>query len=360
MLSIQILAGCVTALQNHSITGSFTTFPYSLSKEAYGVPQSFLWQRPIEEPPLQFAELKDMYWWQRAAKNYMVAHPVHHLAGILIRACRFFVGPWYSLPIVLLVFLLRDWQVIVGGGIISAALIASALYPFFLPHYIAAYSCVIFLLILRGLMVMHRWSFRGRHVGPLLVLFFVAGGSMRAIRMDPLGFGDDGRQKSLRGQVSHRLMHLPGRHVVFVRYGANHSFHREWVYNAADVDASGIVWCRAIDPTEDSEVTRYYKDRSFWFADVDGDTARLSRYHPGPKPSGTTRDLEETPQEWILRGKQVPIKATQKDSVDLKAIGAGALLVLKIDENGEFQEVYNGDADRVWRSLSRRKLSCPY
>jgi hypothetical protein len=302
MALMPILAGCLTAVQNHAITGSFNTSPYFLDRKDHGVPQSFVWQKPIAEPPLQFADLKDMYNWQRITKDHTAEHPVHHLAGNVYRALRFFVGPWYLLPIVLLVFLRRDWEVIAGGEIIAAALLVSSLYPFFFPHYIAAYSCVFFFLILSGLMAMYRWSFRGRHVGPLLVFFLIAGGSTRAIRMDPTDLGHDTRLDSLRAQVIDRLMHLPGRHVVFVRYGANHSFHDEWVYNAADVDASKIVWCRAIDPAEDSEVTRYYKDRSFWLAEVDADTARLSRYQPRSEPSGAaTAKLDDPPQEWILK-----------------------------------------------------------
>ena len=56
-------------------------------------------------------------------------------------------------------------------------------------------------------------------------------------------------------------------------------------------------------------------------------------------------------------GKEVQIKATQKDDVAVKEAKGGTLLVLKIDENGAFEEVYNGDADRVWQSLSQKKLS---
>jgi len=41
----------------------------------------------------------------------------------------------------------------------------------------------------------------------------------------------------------------------------------------------------------------------------------------------------------------------------VKEAKGGTLLVLKIDENGAFEEVYNGDADRVWQSLSQKKLS---
>jgi hypothetical protein len=65
-----------------------------------------------------------------------------------------------------------------------------------------------------------------------------------------------------------------------VRYGPNHTFYDEWVYNAADIDASPIVWCREMGPTDDGEVTRYYKDRQMWVADVDRGLVRLSRYQP--------------------------------------------------------------------------------
>lgn len=54
--------------------------------------------------------------------------------------------------------------------------------------------------------------------------------------------------------------------------------------------------------------------------------------------------------------KQIQIKTTQRNSVDLKP-GGGTLLVLKLEQNGDFQEVYNGDSDRVWESLSHRKAT---
>ena len=55
-------------------------------------------------------------------------------------------------------------------------------------------------------------------------------------------------------------------------------------------------------------------------------------------------------------GKQIQIKATQKDGVDLKH-GDGTLLVLKVKPDGSFEEIYSGHAERVWKSLSHRKAS---
>lgn len=56
-------------------------------------------------------------------------------------------------------------------------------------------------------------------------------------------------------------------------------------------------------------------------------------------------------------GKEIQIKATQNDSVDLKAAEGGALLVFKISRDGTFEEVYNGNMNRVWQSLSHRKAT---
>jgi hypothetical protein len=33
------------------------------------------------------------------------------------------------------------------------------------------------------------------------------------------------------------------------------------------------------------------------------------------------------------------------------------LLVLKLEQNGDFKEIYNGNADRVWKSLAHRPVT---
>jgi hypothetical protein len=303
ILSIQIFAGCVTALHNRAVTESFTTLPYQLSQQVYGVPQSLLWQEAIEEPALRFAELKELYWWQREVKDRTRTQPVLWLADILYTTWEWFVTRWYSLPMLLLVFLVKDRQVRLGVGIIACALTAGVLYPFFFPHYIAAYSCVVFFLIIRGMMTLYEWSFRGRVVGPVVVLFLMFGGLMTGLRIVPLrailGLSHNSPQAGLRVQVSDRLMRFGGRHVVFVRYGANHNFHDEWVHNAADIDASPIVWCRASDPIDETEVTRYYKDRHFWVATVDSDTVRVSPYQPGLQLSISTESPGGNSRDWV-------------------------------------------------------------
>jgi hypothetical protein len=56
-------------------------------------------------------------------------------------------------------------------------------------------------------------------------------------------------------------------------------------------------------------------------------------------------------------GKEIQIKATQNDSVELKAAEGGTLLVFKIHRDGSFEDVYNGNVNRVWQSLTHRKAT---
>jgi hypothetical protein len=293
---VQLSALGVTAVQNRAVTGSLMKLPYQISQESYGVPQGLLWQKPVQEPSLPFAELRDMYAWQRATRDWASAHIFRQFGRDLFWAWYFFVGYWYSVPLVLLILTLRDSHVRVGIGLTIGALTVSAMYPFFYPQYIAAYTCIICFLIARGLMIIGRWGYGRRPVGLLLVLFLVSGSSLTAFRMIPFH-----RQPGpLRASVLERLLQIGGRHVVFVRYGTNHEFHDEWVYNSANIDASSVVWCRAIDPSSDDDVAQYYKGRTLWVADVDQDVVRISPFQP-EQSDRSMPDSVSKPRAWAVR-----------------------------------------------------------
>jgi hypothetical protein len=194
----------------------------------------------------------------------------------------FFVTPWFLLPLVLSLFAIRDRTVLAAWGVLACALAASLLYPFFYPHYIAAYVCVFAFLIVRGIMVLYGWSFQGRRVGRWLALFIILGGLFN----EPLAMNSlmayHAPGLNSREFISDKLKRMGGTHVVFVRYGAHHLITDEWVYNVANVDAAPIIWCRWMGPVEDSEVMRYYPGRQFWIVDVDATriAANISRYQP--------------------------------------------------------------------------------
>jgi len=69
-----------------------------------------------------------------------------------------------------------------------------------------------------------------------------------------------------------QLQQAGPRHLVIVRYGPRHSPHKEWVYNAADIDGSRVVWAREMDSSSNSHLLEYFKDRRVWLLSVDDDT----------------------------------------------------------------------------------------
>ncbi|MFA5893992.1 MAG: hypothetical protein WC903_08550 [Candidatus Margulisiibacteriota bacterium] len=70
----------------------------------------------------------------------------------------------------------------------------------------------------------------------------------------------------------------------------------------------------------------------------------------GIKLSGITNPIHDG----VVNGRKVQVKTTQRSGVELKG-ETDLLLVLKIDEDGGYEEIYNGDGVRPWRSLAHRK-----
>ena len=60
--------------------------------------------------------------------------------------------------------------------------------------------------------------------------------------------------------------------MILVKYGPQHSYFNEWVYNDADIDAAKVIWARAMDdPSEDCKVVQYFSDRAIWSLTIDQD-----------------------------------------------------------------------------------------
>src|SRR5260370_27007429 len=85
-----------------------------------------------------------------------------------------------------------------------------------------------------------------------------------------------------RASIVSQLNHTPGDHLVLVRYSPNHTPHREWVYNSADIDHSRIVWAREIPGTDLSPLFKYYPTRKVWIVEPDAFPPLLYPYSPPP------------------------------------------------------------------------------
>ena len=70
----------------------------------------------------------------------------------------------------------------------------------------------------------------------------------------------------LRHNIESQLRGLGGKHIVIVHYLSDSNIDAEFVYNAADIDSSPIVWARDMGRDKNSEIYTYYKDRRKWCA----------------------------------------------------------------------------------------------
>ena len=78
-----------------------------------------------------------------------------------------------------------------------------------------------------------------------------------------------------RDGIVRQLTRAGGRHLIVVRYGPHHTTDKEWVYNAADIDRTAVIWAREMGAAEDAPLLGYFHDRTIWLLEADAQPARL-------------------------------------------------------------------------------------
>jgi len=298
-----ILALGVTVLQNQRVTHSWTTLPEALSQYQYGVPAALTFQsNPIPHrqlTPQQDLEYKSQLSFRSGPET--LASFFTRLEFRLRFYRFFFLAPLYlALPF----FLTRLHEP--GNLWILAIILLFALgtnfFPAFQFHYIAAIACLFILISISGLDRLSRLAIRGSDVGSdaarviiflclahFLLWFGVHLSDDRdsALRLAQYETWDaiNHRNPERRVLVAQQLAAFSGKQLVFVRYWSRHIFQDEWVYNAADIDASKIVWARDLGFAENQTLQRYYSDRKLWLLEPDAVPPKLTPYVPEPPPS---------------------------------------------------------------------------
>jgi len=172
---------------------------------------------------------------------------------------------------------------------------------YLIPHYLAPFTAVFYALGLQAMRHLRLWNPRwlvaagkvpaGVGLVRLMVTVCVLMAVLRAFAV-PLHFplaewpvsqwntawygpGEFGTE---RARLASRLEQLPSRQLVIVRYSAKHNPDDEWVYNAADIDHSKVIWAREMDAPDDLELIQYYADRTVWLVQPDARGAELTPY----------------------------------------------------------------------------------
>lgn len=281
----------LTGAQDKAVTGSWTTLPYMLSRYEYGVPPTFTFQ-PNAVPHRVLTPAQELDYRAVAAIHGEGTDTVGEFferLGFRIRYYRFFLfAPLY---IAVLAFVLTarnriDWWMI--ATVVLFAL-GTNFYPYFYPQYVAAESCLFILIALRGLERISRWK---PQMSRLLVLFcgaqfifwyglhsFTGENLWDAFHYEPWDFINYGDPEG-RIAVNDKLAGAPGKQLVFVRYWPGHGFH-EWVHNAADIDASRVVWALDLGAAENQKLLSYFPKRNAWLLQPDAQPPRLTPLERG-------------------------------------------------------------------------------
>ena len=273
-------------LQNHAVTGNWTTLPYQLSRYQYGVPASFTVQ-PNPTPHRTLTPEQQLDYDAQVAVHGSGTDTFGAYWSRFVSRLRFyrffFLAPLYAvLPVFLLRLRERRFVWVLACILIFA--LGTNFYPYFYPHYIAALACLFVLVSVTAL----------ERAGPLFArivlmlcaahfvfwygLHLAGNQNMRTAMAayetwDFINYGDpDGRIG-----VDRSLAQVPGKQLVFVRYWPQHMF-REWIHNDAAIDAARVVWAGDLGADENEKLLRYYPDRTAWLLEPDARPVRLTPY----------------------------------------------------------------------------------
>ena len=268
---ILLFTGCLMARYNWRVTGHAAEPPYAYDARLHDRAAMFVWQTPKTPIHYDNAEMENFYnQYERLAydrtwatlKSVFQDKWEHCSLAFLWPAC------WLLVPG--LFFLYRDGRLRLPLFTLLAVLLGYSLVVWPGPHYIAPAAAVLFAALAQSIRHLRAIRIFGRPVGAALsraiFLALVVDVSLLVAQRlgDPQGWGGWGL--SDRADLLHDLESTPGKHVVLVRYGPDHSVHEEWVFNAADIDASKVVWARDLPGEINDQLFRYYPDRTIWLA----------------------------------------------------------------------------------------------
>lgn len=280
------VAGAAMGYYYWRITGSPFRMTYQVNRATYAMAPYFLWQSPRPEPPYHHPVMRDFYRWEleRFLQYRTLGGALRRTGDKLAELWSFYLWPLLTVPLLALPWVVRDRKMrfpLVVGLLFVAGLSTEV---WTMPHYVAPAASLLYLVLLQCLRHLRLWRWRGQPTGITLVrAIVVIACAMIVLRVSavlvhapieppwPRGNLD-------RAAIVEKLEQTPDRHLVIVRYGPHHDVHWEWVYNAADIDGSKVVWARDMGERDNQELLNYFHDRTVWQLNADEFPTRLEPY----------------------------------------------------------------------------------
>ncbi len=274
---------------NWRLTGNALLFPYSLNSRTYRTTGLFLWDRPKE--PIQYnnEQFEDFYngWEREDYQNTWQDVGKVSVEKLTRSGTTYF---WWGALLLLpgLPFVLFDRKMRLPLIIFLIGTAGFLVLIWSMPHYAAALTCLIFLLLVQSIRHLRTIHFRGRPLGLAVsgAVFFLlvsdVGLSVKNRACDPLEWTCQGDPS--RAAIAKTLLNTPGKHLIMVRYEEDHNLHDEWVYNRAEIDTARVLWARELNPAQNAKLFAYFKDRQVWLVEPDTDNTELIPYSAAAVP----------------------------------------------------------------------------
>ena len=281
-------------------TGNPLQPPYVVNERTYLLNPPFPWQPLRATPVYHHAFLRDFYQSDAAASAYHEyrLHPIYYSMARALASWLFFLNPALSVPLLLVLLALPrgyGWRDLSPetrflAMVLASTLVGTALVVYFLPHYVAALTCVIYAGLLAAMRRLSSWSPSGRPVGrasiaavallafALIPVRIAAShlGIMLPTHLETWSTGYDPHPP--RAAIESNLQQRETSSLALVRYQRTHDPIDEWVYNGADIEHEKIIWARDMGPEKNQELIDYYKGRQVWLVEPDETPPRLQPY----------------------------------------------------------------------------------
>jgi hypothetical protein len=279
---IMVPTGVWMSFYNFRVTGDPLLLPYMVHERQYAAASVFFWRNPGPAPVYRHEALRQAWRWDLERKTFQREHFLLTRALFYDSLEKFYLG----LPLLVLIIAfthasLRKRRIRPAFWLAFLFLIALGVELEFNPHYAAPATALIYIIAAGALRELWHWRRNGSDLRQV-----ICGAALLLIAVQLVGdlfhpehqFLYDKRTfQTERARVLQFLKGMPGKQLVFVRYGTNHDVNNEWVYNRANIDDSAIAWARSMGPVNDRALIAYFKDRRVWLLDENG-SAKIYPY----------------------------------------------------------------------------------
>lgn len=264
----------------YRVTGHATKMPYQVNRETYGWPENLAFLRP-KKIEVRDPVLRRMYQLEVSHHEIFKSFPetTDNLITRIFDNWSFLVGPALTLPLAV-GFFYSGKRFRILSLLLIAMLLVNLSQLLLYPYHLAPVVPILFCLIAAGCRALYQVAIRvspeRKYLVALLIPTTLAISTATRLFADyvdipPSSYWERGYewQRDARADIINWLTQRPGKHLVIVRYASNHPVNQEWVYNAADLDSSKVIWAREVSEQSDDELVKHYSDRQAWLIQAD-------------------------------------------------------------------------------------------